>query len=918
MTSRRPSRRIAPLALERLEARDTPSRNVIVFVADGLRNGSVNPTDAPTLTALRGQGVDFANSHSLFPTFTTPNASAIATGHLLGDTGDFSNSIYTGYPVFGGTNTPFIESNPVLGDIDAHFPGNNFLGEESLLAFARQNGYSTAAVGKQGPVLIQDVTQGNPAGGTVPPPQTVVIDDSTGRAGGVPLAADVAAALTGAGLPTQTPARTSANTPNTTQQQFFVDALTKAILPRFQQKGQPFALVYWARDPDGTQHGQTDSLDQLTPGINGPNSRAAVRNTDANLKQLLDYVSATPGLAGNTDVFVTADHGFGTISRHLADAQGGVVTDFAATQTYASVNPGYLPPGFVAIDLAHALALPLFDPDGTQAGGAYPAVDPTQGQRPRNGNGLVGGTGKVGAEDAKVVVAANGGSDLIYVPSKDPAVVRQVVATLSAQGYTSGLFVDDAFGPVPGTLPLSAIGLKGSTALPTPAVVINFRTFSADPADPLQSGVEIADTGLQQGQGMHGSFGRQDTFNNMIAFGPDFKAGFRDPAPISNADVVPTLASILGFSIPSNGDLKGRVVREALAGGPDAPAATTGTLRSATADDGTQTVLNYQVVNGVRYYDAAGYANRAVGLKAAPTLYAVGAANGGGPEVKVYNGDGTVRFDFFAYEGTFRGGVVVTTGDVTGDGVPDVITGAGVGGGPVIKLFDGVTGQLVKSFFAYEDTFRGGVNVAVGDVNGDGRPDIVAGTGVGGAPRVVEFDGVTGQTLGSFFAFDPAFRGGVNVAAGDLDGTGKARVVAGAGTGGGPQVRVFDLAGVALSSFFAFDPAFRGGVNVAAGDVTGTGKAAIIAGAGTGGGPQVRLFDAAGKSQADAFVFDATSRGGVRVGAQDVNGDGRADVLAGGGSGGTPRVKVLSGKDLSVLSDALAFDSQFTGGVFVG
>ncbi|MEH2285639.1 MAG: alkaline phosphatase family protein [Nostoc sp.] len=138
-------------------------RNVIIFVADGLRNGSVNAIDTPTLYSIRQQGVTFANSHSLFPTFTTPNASAIATGHYLGDTGDFSNTIYTGFPSpnANGSVTPFIENDAVLGDIDEKFPGNNFLDEESLLAYARSQGFNTAAVGKLGPVAIQDVTQVN-------------------------------------------------------------------------------------------------------------------------------------------------------------------------------------------------------------------------------------------------------------------------------------------------------------------------------------------------------------------------------------------------------------------------------------------------------------------------------------------------------------------------------------------------------------------------------------------------------------------------------------------------------------------------------------------------------------------------------------------------------------------------------------
>jgi hypothetical protein len=107
-------------------------RNIVIFVSDGMRNGSVNSTDAPTMYWIRTHGVDFANSHSLFPTFTTANASAIATGHYLGDTGDFNNTIYIGHPVFAdgtfgrapGSYAPYLENDAVLGDLDAQFDGN--------------------------------------------------------------------------------------------------------------------------------------------------------------------------------------------------------------------------------------------------------------------------------------------------------------------------------------------------------------------------------------------------------------------------------------------------------------------------------------------------------------------------------------------------------------------------------------------------------------------------------------------------------------------------------------------------------------------------------------------------------------------------------------------------------------------------
>jgi hypothetical protein len=193
---------------------------------------------------------------------------------------------------------------------------------------------------------------------------------------------------------------------------------------------------------------------------------------------------------------------------------------------------------------------------------------------------------------------------------------KKVVAFLSQKDYVSGLFTDDVFGAIPGALPVSAINLKGTASLPTPSIVVNFRTFSVDPKNPILTAVEFADSGLQEGQGMHGSFDRADTFNFQAAFGPDFKSGYVDQAPSSNADVQVTIARILGFDIPSVGSLQGRVLNEALLGGADLPddAVLVGTLRSQPAANGARTFLRYQQVGRTRYFDAAGFPGRTVGL----------------------------------------------------------------------------------------------------------------------------------------------------------------------------------------------------------------------------------------------------------------------------------------------------------------
>ncbi|MFI5015467.1 MAG: alkaline phosphatase family protein [Hyphomicrobiales bacterium] len=581
-------------------AEDQP-HNVLLFVSDGLRARIVNNQTAPTMAAVRDKGVRFANGHALFPTFTTPNASAMATGHYLGDTGDFSNAIYTGFPVpgAGGSLTPFLESDPVLGDVDAHFSGD-YLDEVTILRAARDAGFHTAAIGKLGPTLIFDHTERSGQ-------KSVILDDSTGSKNGIPLASWMSDGLKAANLALAAPSRGDngkagdAKTPGTLvanleQQNWMVDAATKVVLPEFKKDGKPFVLVFWSRDPDGTQHTQGDSLGSLTPGINGPTSMASIKNSDDDLGRLRQAL-ADLGLDKTTDVIVTADHGFSTISKQSA-------TSTAAKASYADVPAGFVPPGFVAIDIADMAGLPLWDPDNG-------AARINEGSHPKFSNGLIGDD----PGHPSVVVAANGGSDLVYFPKPvDREIVRKVVEGLMAQDYVSGLFVDDALGSYPGTMTTKDINLKGSAVTPLPAIAINFTSTTTGCDEPTNCTVEVADTGLQQGQGMHGSFSRADTFNFMAATGPDFKTGYVDEAPASNADIGKTIFTLLKLKPPAHGKLVGRVLTEAMPGGMT-PDFTSRTRASRPDKNGLRTILRYQTVGDTKYFDAAGFLGRTVGLE---------------------------------------------------------------------------------------------------------------------------------------------------------------------------------------------------------------------------------------------------------------------------------------------------------------
>lgn len=290
-------------------------------------------------------------------------------------------------------------------------------------------------------------------------------------------------------------------------------------------------------------------------------------------------------------------------------------------------------------------------------------------------------------------------------------------------------------------------------------------------------------------------------------------------------------------------------------------------------------------------------------------------AGAGGPHVRVFGPDGVATAGWFAYEQTFGGGVRVAAGSLGDtDGQDEIATAPGPGRAPQVKVFE-ANGTPGPNFNAYPADFRGGVFIAVGDLNGDGFDEIITGAGRGGGPHVRVFNANGTPTGIEFMAYDQAFTGGVTVAAGDVDGDGRDEIITAAGPGGGPHVKVWDLDVTKQPNlltqsggFMAYDPKFTGGVAVGARD------GRIITGAGPGGGPHVKLFNGGGTEVGSFYAYTPTFTGGVWPAGSAL---GAARVVTAPGAGGGPHVRTFDDTGKEVGPSLMAYDPKFGGGVFV-
>ncbi|MFA6306833.1 MAG: S8 family serine peptidase [Patescibacteria group bacterium] len=296
----------------------------------------------------------------------------------------------------------------------------------------------------------------------------------------------------------------------------------------------------------------------------------------------------------------------------------------------------------------------------------------------------------------------------------------------------------------------------------------------------------------------------------------------------------------------------------------------------------------------------------------------IGPKNGLASLIKITDQDGKKDSEFYAYANNFKGGVNFASGDINHDGQQEIITAAGLGGGPHIRIFN-LKGEPIGQFFAFNSNFRGGVNIAAADVNNDGSDEIIAAQATGGNSEIKIFNG-RGQVLGSFYAYDNKFKGGLNIATGDIDGDGEDEIVTGLAAGKIPEVRIFKAGGILQGQFLAYPKTFRGGVKVTIASVRSGSRgnrADIITAPEKNGGPHIKFFDGKGNLLSHFFAFNSNFRGGVNLAKADVDNDGLDEIITAAGPGGAPHVRVFKA-DGRIVGSFYAYEESFGGGVSVG
>ena len=590
------------------------AKAIIVFVWDGLRPDAVNAKNTPNLYALMQQGTQFLDQHSSYPTFTMMNAASFATGAFAGKTGFYGNTYWV--PGAHGVDSSgtlvnfsapvFTEDYHILTDINNSEP---LLEIANLFTLAREKGYSTATIGKSGPAFMQDYQEQNTSAQEVVfdekqvyplsfakrlqaehyplpylspfayPKGQLVLAEGNGNPTGA-LAVATLKTISGQALGqgsyiypeavTSDPAATDVS-PYSNANAYLMNTYLSKILP----DEHPFLSVVWLRNPDTTEH-------NYGPGT--PSYYSALSAQDQLLGTMMRALKQN-NLWNKVDLIIVSDHGHSSVSGPLHLFPLRAIQNGANTR----LDPqGYSVSGDVrTADLLHRAGFKHvydgmgceYDPtlSGIKADGGlvYPIKSDTDGSvcgkniiardvnGDRNNNDEITRYTTPSYQVPKklppdaVIIAENGGSSYLYVPSHNSHLIKALIRFLQSREVYGVVFVDARYGTIPGTFPLALVHLQNKAGH-NPDIIVGM-TFDAQAKIQGLPGIEFNVGGIDRG--MHGSFSPIDVHNFMMSYGPDFRKNFQDRLPSGNVDVAPTLAYLLGLRLP---EADGRVLFEAL------------------------------------------------------------------------------------------------------------------------------------------------------------------------------------------------------------------------------------------------------------------------------------------------------------------------------------------------------------------
>ncbi len=301
----------------------------------------------------------------------------------------------------------------------------------------------------------------------------------------------------------------------------------------------------------------------------------------------------------------------------------------------------------------------------------------------------------------------------------------------------------------------------------------------------------------------------------------------------------------------------------------------------------------------------------------------------GGPNVRVVNALGQQISTFFAFDSKLRMGLVVEQADVDGDGTNEIVVAPGKGTASTLKAFE-YNGTLLASTTSFNAGFNGGVSLTIGDFNGDNKDDIAVTPFSSGGPNVrvytLNSTGDGFSLMDGFFAYGTSFRGGVNLTAGDLNGDGIDELVTVPISAAAPLMKIYSYNSTtghftALDQAYAYQTTFLGGVQLATGDINGDSKEEVIVSPYLNGGPNIRVFslNASNKITLLTWVmaYPTTYRGTLSMQVGDLDGDGLGEIVLAPKTLGDSNVKIfrLTSGSLAAVTSFYAYDTNFMGGV---